>query len=234
VQRGSDILPQSSSTFNKSAARKALSSRGVTVVTDTVIESVDFSPSTLSVKLSSNSNTTTEADLIVYTYASSSSTSHVPHPYGSIVDDSINKIRTDPALRVTDPTQNRTYRNVFSIGDCASVQTFTGKPTAQTAMGMAEVAAFNVYSDMGGGKVMKFKHIDLGEMLTLGTDEATISSLNDNIKISGGAASFLRRAVYSIRQPTGGQRVRSGLLAGGKGVEKIKERKINKGGKGGE
>ena len=206
----------------------ALEGKGINVMLDTTVEGVDFGgdgSDRLSVKLS-KSDEEVPTDLIVYTYAGSSPPFSPPSsPYGSLVNPSVNAIETDSALRAKDATLKRTYRNVFCIGDCASVSEFAEKSTAQTAMAMAETAAFNVYADVRGKKAIKFKYLNLGEMLTLGDDDATISGFGDRVKLEGGLASFARRAVYSIRQPTNGQRVRSGLKATGKGVEKIKERK---------
>ena len=93
-------------------------------------------------------------------------------------------------------------------------------------MSMAETAAYNVVADVRGKKAVKFSYLNLGEMLTLGGDKATISGFGDRVRIEGGLASVMRRAVYSVRQPTNGQRIRSGGRAVGSGLGKLKEGKF--------
>jgi len=53
-------------------------------------------------------------------------------------------------------------------------------------------------------KLLPFSYLNLGEMMTLGTNDATISTLG-GIELSGPAASWLRRLVYAVRMPTPGQ-----------------------------
>jgi len=229
VHRGEDLLPQSSSEFNKKSAKKELSSKKVNVLTNTSVSGLSFGDSSLTVHLSTK--TLPDVDLILYTVANSGATSLPPKSvYGDLVNTDINAIETDVALRAKNFAAGKVYRNVFAIGDAATVEGFEGKGTAQVAMAMAETAAYNVLAAVRGEKSVKFRYLNLGEMLTLGSDKATISGFDDRVRIEGGLASVLRRAVYSVRQPTTGQRIRSGGRAVGSGLGKIKEMKGEKSG----
>jgi NADH:ubiquinone reductase (non-electrogenic) len=102
--------------------------------------------------------------------------------------------------------------NVFALGDCARCRKVPYAATAQVAMQQAPVAAWNVYATLHNLenknnaqddlKLLPFQYLALGEMMTLGSDDATISGLEGLVNLSGEAASVLRRLVYAIRMPT--------------------------------
>ena len=163
---------------------------------------------------------TEPADLVMYTVANSGAGGGDDDDSNIFVNDEIvdssatqPTISTDVALRVKNLKREKTYRNVFAIGDAAKVENFDEQSTAQTAISQAETAAYNVLASIERKKLVKFRYVNLGEMLTLGGDSATISSFGDAVKVEGQLASLLRRAIYSVRQPTVGQRLRSGKLA---------------------
>jgi NADH dehydrogenase len=125
--------------------------------------------------------------------------------------DSMGRIVTSPTLNVLD------YPNIFAIGDCSRPKQVPYPATAQVAMQMATVASWNVYATLVNTyvkkycdreqdpvKLLPFSYLNLGEMMTLGTNDATISTLG-GIELSGPAASWLRRLVYAVRMPTPGQ-----------------------------
>ena len=97
--------------------------------------------------------------------------------------------------------------------------------TAQVAIQQATVAAWNVYASLSdnddGTAALKreplpFSYLDLGEMLTLGEEDASITSLGGAVRLDGAPASVLRRLIYAVRMPTG----RQALIAGLAGAEK--------------
>ena len=49
---------------------------------------------------------------------------------------------------------------------------------------------------------MKFEYIELGEILTLGEKEGTVSTLGGLIQVNGTAGGVARRLIYSVRMPT--------------------------------
>jgi NADH:ubiquinone reductase (non-electrogenic) len=131
--------------------------------------------------------------------------------------DTMGRILTSPTLNVAE------YQNVFAIGDCSRPKKIPYPGTAQVAMQQATVASWNVYAtlvnttakkngsrrgEQNAMKLLPFSYLNLGEMMTLGNNDATISTLG-GIELNGPAASWLRRLVYAVRMPTS----RQGLFA---------------------
>jgi len=122
--------------------------------------------------------------------------------------DAMGRILSSPTLNVPD------YPNIFAIGDCSRPKKIPYPGTAQVAIQQATVAAYNVYATLSGdssssrvgseqrSKLLPFKYLNLGEMMTLGSDDATISTLGGLVELSGPTASWLRRWIYAFRMPT--------------------------------
>lgn len=135
------------------------------------------------------------------------------------------------------------HPNVFSLGDCSSIQTYRDDPTkalpktAQVAMQQSSLLAENLYkralkypkkpwshaSDprldlhykiSQPGELDSFRFIPLGEMVSLGNTDAAMSSLGGLVQLSGPVASAARRLVYAVRMPTNKQRVTAVVSAG--------------------
>ena len=129
--------------------------------------------------------------------------------------DSMGRILTSSTLNVPE------YPNVFAIGDCSRPTKVPYPGTAQVAIQQATVASWNVFATLTATtnknrpvsgddneergtipKLLPFKFINLGEMMTLGSEDATISTLGGNVELSGPVASWLRRWIYAVRMPT--------------------------------
>jgi NADH dehydrogenase len=129
--------------------------------------------------------------------------------------DSMGRILTSSTLNVPE------YPNVFAIGDCSRPTKVPYPGTAQVAIQQATVASWNVFATLTATtnknrpvsgddneergtipKLLPFKFINLGEMMTLGSEDATISTLGGNVELSGPVASWLRRWIYTVRMPT--------------------------------
>jgi len=125
--------------------------------------------------------------------------------------DAMGRVLTSPTLNI------REYPNVFAVGDCGRPKKVCYPGTAQVAIQQATVAAWNVYATLtradnaayGESKLLPFKFLNLGEMMTLGSDDATISTLGGAVELSGPAASWLRRWIYAVRMPTARQGIRA-------------------------
>jgi len=159
---------------------------------------------------------TLDADLVLWTAgAMRRNIPNIPGIFNSkLPRDTKGRIVTDSFLKV------KGYDRLFALGDCSRVirsssSSTTTKPypaTAQVALQQATVTAWNVYSqymtsiasDSSSKEydLLPFEYVDLGEMLSLGSDDASISSLQGNIQLEGKAASLLRRWIYAIRMPT--------------------------------
>jgi NADH:ubiquinone reductase (non-electrogenic) len=108
---------------------------------------------------------------------------------------------------------------IFALGDNAASTADPMPSTAQVAFQQSEYAAWNVWASLSDEKKLAFRFIPLGEMLTLGADDAAISAeslLGPDLgaavaKLSGPLASLARRAVYAARMPTPEQQMVAAL-----------------------
>mmetsp|Transcript_6487 Transcript_6487/g.14676 ORF Transcript_6487/g.14676 Transcript_6487/m.14676 type:complete len:601 (+) Transcript_6487:155-1957(+) len=238
VHRGEQVL-QYATEHNRNTGLDRLKAAGVDVMTSTGVSEVlpcgeDDNDgmeeiSTLKkhqcvLKLSTKSDDGTSEDktlpttLLLWTAGATPTSDRNTGIRNSILPrDVMGHILTSPTLNVPE------YPNVFAVGDCSRPKKERYPGTAQVAIQMATVAAWNVYATLAygkstdnrkvggdqGSKLLPFKFLNLGEMMTLGSDDATISTLGGKVELSGPAASWLRRWIYAARMPT----VRQGLAA---------------------
>lgn len=121
--------------------------------------------------------------------------------------------------------------------DSSSIPVSDVPLTAQAAMQQADIVAANavlaaeyLMSDDDvedqlspttgklGSQWKRFTFVPLGEMLTLGLADASISSLGGRVQLDGPVAALARRLVYAARMPTDRQRataLAAGALQGG-------------------
>ncbi len=95
------------------------------------------------------------------------------------------------------------HDNVFVIGDSADVRDRHNKPapnTAQAAFQAASKAAANIAALAKGKQPKPFSYLHLGDMLTLGINDAGLWSFG--LTIGGWLAAISRRGVYIFRMPT--------------------------------
>ncbi|NET15402.1 MAG: NAD(P)/FAD-dependent oxidoreductase, partial [Okeania sp. SIO1H6] len=100
-------------------------------------------------------------------------------------------------LQVQDNTQ------IFALGDLADCQDADGQKvptTAQVAIQQSDYVAWNIWASVTGRPLLPFRYQPLGEMMALGLDNATLTSLG--IKLDGQVAHLARRLVYLYRLPT--------------------------------
>ena len=71
--------------------------------------------------------------------------------------------------------------------------------------------------------MLPFEYLNLGEMMTLGTDDATISSLGGLVQLNGPAASIARRLIYAVRMPTVRQGVTAAVESTGRRVASVRQ-----------
>ncbi len=95
------------------------------------------------------------------------------------------------------------HDNVFVLGDSADVRDRHHKPipnTAQAAFQAASKAAANIAALTQGKQPKPFNYLHLGDMLTLGINDAGLWSFG--LTIGGRLAALSRRGVYIFRMPT--------------------------------
>ena len=98
---------------------------------------------------------------------------------------------------------------VFAAGDVAAVPDNRNQQplpaTAQVAIQQAPVLAHNVLASLDGEPLQDFRWNDLGEMLSLGRGQATITA--KGLTMAGPTAAKLREATYLVRMPGAGHRL---------------------------
>ena len=78
-------------------------------------------------------------------------------------------------------------------------------------MQQADYVAWNVRAVVSGEALLPFRYENLGEMLSLGDQSATIAELAQAVRLNGPVAYAVRRAVYAARMPTSTQAAKVGL-----------------------
>jgi NADH dehydrogenase len=111
-----------------------------------------------------------------------------------------------PTLQVVD------HPELYALGDLADCRDITGQQvpnTAQSAFQQADYAAWNIWASLTGRPLLPFRYQHLGEMMTLGTDNATLTGLG--LKLDGVFAHLARRLAYLYRMPTLDHQLKVGL-----------------------
>jgi demethylphylloquinone reductase len=111
-----------------------------------------------------------------------------------------------PTLQVVD------HPEIFGLGDLAECIDAEGQQvpaTAQAAFQQAEYAGWNLWAAITQKPLLPFRYQALGEMMTLGKDNATLAGLG--IKLDGPFAHIARRLIYLYRMPTFEHQLKVGL-----------------------
>lgn len=116
------------------------------------------------------------------------------------------KIRVEPTLEVID------HPGLYALGDLADCKDAEGQSvpaTAQSAVQQADFVGWNIWASLNDRPLLPFRYRHLGEMMTLGTDRATLSGLG--IQLDGELAHIARRLAYLYRMPTLSHQIRVGM-----------------------
>ncbi len=187
----SDQILRTSPEFNREAASKALEARGVFIDLETKVESIGSDSIALEYK---NQVDTIPVDLVIWTVGTR--VSPVVRSLG-VKQNQRGQINITPTLQVID------HPEVFALGDLADCRDKEGKQvpsTAQAAFQQADYTAWNIWATLTNRPLLPFRYQHLGEMMTLGLDNATFTGLG--IKLDGSLAYIARRLAYLYRQPT--------------------------------
>jgi NADH dehydrogenase len=190
IEQTEQIL-RTSSEFNRKAATKALEEKGVWIDLDTTVETI--APDSISLTYKGNTDTI-PVEIVIWTVGTKvvSTISELP-----LKKNARGQIVTTATLQVVDQPE------VFALGDLADSKDAEGQqvpPTAQAAIQQAEYTAWNLWASISGRPLLPFRYQFLGEMLTLGTADATLTALG--FKLDGSFAYVLRRLAYLYRMPT--------------------------------
>jgi len=210
----SDLILRTSPDFNRDAAHKALDDRKVWIDLETAVESIG--PDTISL-LYKGQVDTIPVDLVLWTVGTRVAPVVRSLP---LKQNSRGQLTTTPTLQIVD------HPEIFALGDLADSLDAEGQQvpsTAQAAFQQADYTAWNIWASLTGRPLLPFRYQHLGEMMTLGSDNATFTGAG--IKLDGPLAHLTRRLAYLYRMPTLDHKLKVGfnwiarpvldLLAGG-------------------
>jgi demethylphylloquinone reductase len=190
IDRGTQMLADSSE-FNRETAIKALEKYQIWQDLETEVEAVSADSITLIYKGQTDN---IPVDLVLWTV-------------GNQVSELINQLplaQTDQGLLEIEPTLLVKGReDIFALGDAANSCDGDGETlpaTAQVAFQQSDYCAWNIWAATTNRPLLAFRYQPLGEMMTLGTHNATINGLG--LKLDGPMAYVARRLIYLYRLPT--------------------------------
>jgi NADH dehydrogenase len=186
-----DQILRTSPEFNREAARKALEERGIFIDLETKVEAI--AQDTISLEYKGQIDTI-PVDLVIWTVGTRVSPVVRNLP---LKQNQRGQITTTPTLQVLD------HPEIFALGDLAECRDAEGQlvpATAQAAFQQADYAAWNIWASLTNRPQVPFRYQYLGEMMALGTDNATLAGLG--IKLEGSLAYIARRLAYLYRMPT--------------------------------
>ncbi len=187
----SDQILRTSPEFNRQVAQKALESKGIFIDLETKVESI--SPDSISLEYK-NQVDTIPVDLVIWTVGTKVSSVIKTLP---LKQNQRGQITTTSHLQVID------HPEIFALGDLADCRDVEGQQvpaTAQVAFQQADYVAWNVWATLTHRPLLPFHYQQLGEMVSLGVDNATLTGLG--IKLDGNLAYIARRLAYLYRLPT--------------------------------
>jgi NADH:ubiquinone reductase (non-electrogenic) len=190
VEQGDRIL-NAATEFNRNTAKAALDERGIWIDLETTVEAIG--PQTISL-LYKGKLDEIPVDVVLWTVGTKVA------PAIAALDLAKNQrgqVRVTPELQAIDRPE------IFALGDLADGHDASGQSvpaTAQVAIQQADYVAWNVWASMSDRPLLPFKYQNLGEMMTLGLENATLTGLG--VKIDGQAAVVFRRLAYLYRLPT--------------------------------
>jgi demethylphylloquinone reductase len=190
IQSRDTILPEAPE-FNRNAALKALEQRGIWVDLETTVSEVTANSIGLIYK---GKIDIIPAEIVMWTVGNqvSPAINHFNLPLTAQ-----GKISVTEMLQVTDNPE------IFALGDAAAIVDGEGKSTpstAQAAFQQSDFVAWNVWSSLTDRPLLPFRYTNLGEMMTLGNNNAVLSGLG--VQLDGPLAYLARRLVYLYRLPT--------------------------------
>ena len=187
IERSKEILTNNK-IFNREESEKALHARNIQVLLNTSVEAI-FEKE-MSLKNKYNDIIKLNHDLVIWTAGIK--------PNLPVFDQEIE--RTNQKVVTNTKLQLESYEDVFVLGDISSIRGFESLPsTAQNAMQQGIHAGVNLNLLLKGEKLLDYKFIDNGEMISLGLGKASLSGLG--LTLSGKFAFELRRLIYAAKMP---------------------------------
>lgn len=190
IEIGDQIL-RTSPEFNRQAATKALEAKQVFLDLETKVESIGEDSISLEYKTQVD---TIPVDLVIWTVGTRVAT--VVRTL-NLKQNQRCQITTTPTLQVLE------HPEIFALGDLADCRDAEGQQvpaTAQVAFQQADYTAWNIWASLTNRPLLSFRYQQLGEMMALGQDNATLTGLG--VKLDGPLAYVARRLAYLYRMPS--------------------------------
>ncbi|MEX0588705.1 MAG: NAD(P)/FAD-dependent oxidoreductase [Cyanobium sp.] len=207
IEQGPGLLPQAKA-FNREQADRALQRRDVRLRTHTRVEAIQ--PGKLELHGPGGAEQLS-VEAVIWTAGLRFSAPAIT-PAAAI--DRGGRLMCTPSLQLRD------QERIFALGDIGHVDDHTQdestKPlpaTAQVAFQQAECLAGNLLNSLAGEPLAPFQYNDLGEMMSLGEGEASLTG--GGFTLAGAAAFQIRKLAYLARMPgkTHQLKVAAGWLA---------------------
>jgi demethylphylloquinone reductase len=199
VELGTKILPTAVE-FNQTAAQAALSAKKVWIDLETSITEVTATELAMEYREQVDR---IPVDVVLWTVGNQAN----PVVANLVFERNLRgQIKTLPTLQTVDRPE------VYALGDLAEVIDGDGNKipaTAQSALQQADFAAWNIWSQTLHKPLLPFRYTNLGEMMALGNNSATLSGLG--VQLDGTWAYMARRLVYLYRLPTLNHQIQVGL-----------------------
>ena len=190
IDRGKEILKDSSD-FNRKTAIEALEKGKIWQDLETEVAQIESDSISLTYK---GQTDTIPVDLVLWT---------VGNQVAGLVND-LPLVKNDQGLLKIQPTLLVEGRNdIYALGDvadCYDEHSNHLPATAQVAFQQSDYCAWNLWASATNRPPLSFRYQALGEMMTLGMDNAAISGLG--LKLDGPMAYVARRLIYLYRLPT--------------------------------
>ena len=190
VEQG-DMILRTSPEFNREAASKALEKRKVWIDLETTVEAIEADTISLLYK---GQLDVLPVDIVLWTVGTQVSQAVRSLP---LKQNRRGQLTVNPTMQIID------HPDIFALGDLAECQDAIGQnvpATAQTAFQQADYTAWNIWASLTGRPLLPFRYQPLGEMMTLGIDNATLAGVG--IQLDGQLAHIARRLAYLYRMPT--------------------------------
>lgn len=190
IEKNDSILA-SSPEFNRETAKKALEERMIWLDLDTEVEKVEADSISLLYK---GQLDTVPVDIVLWTVGTQVSELIRSLP---IKHNERGLLTTNVMLQAID------NEDIFVLGDVADCRDADGQKvpgTAQAAFQQADYCAWNIWATISDKPMLPFRYQELGEIMALGVDSATISGMG--VKLDGPFAYLARRLIYLYRLPT--------------------------------
>ncbi|CBN53819.1 MULTISPECIES: NAD(P)/FAD-dependent oxidoreductase [Kamptonema] len=196
----SDKILQTSPDFNREAANIALEKRRVWIDLETSVDAIESDTISLVYK---GQIDILPVDAVLWTV-------------GMIVSPMVRSLHLQQNIRgqlIVEPTlQVVDNPGIFALGDITECVDADGQKvpsSAQVAFQQADYTAWNIWASLTDRPLLPFRYQPLGEMLTLGVDNATFAGLG--IKLDGQMAHVARRLAYLYRMPTLDHQIKVGF-----------------------